>query len=87
MTHRLHRDCAHDCHECHLADPTMCPDFAHMTQDSHPIRWCKYCDVKAWHADLEIEDGEGNVEHRRYWECPRCHHMWVDDATPYNGTY
>jgi hypothetical protein len=87
MTHRYHRDCAHDCDECHLAEPDLCPDFAQMTADDHSVRWCKYCEVKAWHADLVIKDGEGSEQHRRYFECPRCHHMWVDPATPYNGTY
>ena len=30
-------DCTHECHECDLADPATCLDFAYMTQE--PMRW------------------------------------------------
>jgi len=89
MTHHLRRDCNHDCTDCELADERTCLEFALMTADKpEAVRFCRDCDVKAWHADLLIRDGDGAEIQRRYWECPRCHRMWVDGVdTPYNGTY
>lgn len=76
------RDCTNDCGECDLGD--ACRSFP----VPEPEHRCPHCDVKAWHADLVIEDGEGGVTETTYYECPACHHMWVPGvSTPYNGTY
>jgi hypothetical protein len=88
MTHHIRHDCNHECDLCELADPQTCLEFALMTApDPEAVRFCKYCNIKAWHADIVIEDSEGGTIHRRYWECPRCHHMFIDERTPYCGTY
>jgi hypothetical protein len=76
MTHRLHHDCAHDCEGCHLADPDLCPDYAHMTADDHAVRWCKHCSEPAWHDEHTFTEGSGAETKTDVWFCPRCRRVF-----------
>ena len=72
MTHRLRRDCNHECHLCDMASVDTCMEFAEMTHDHYKVRYCRECDEKAWHEETVFSDGNGNGVLVSVWRCPRC---------------
>lgn len=82
MTHRMRRDCNHECSECDLGHPMTCLEFALMSADDpNTVSFCRDCSVKAWHADIVYRDGDGSIISESHaFQCPLCHRKWVDGA-------
>jgi hypothetical protein len=76
MTHRLRRDCNHECELCDLASPETCAEFSLMTEPDHKVRWCRECNELAWHEEAVFSDGNGNGYRTSVWACPRCRRVF-----------
>ena len=77
MTHRLERECNHECADCFKADPDLCHDYALMTADNPDlVRFCKHCNERAWHQVTVFTDGAGSQHRADVWACPRCQRVF-----------